>query len=306
MRAVQQRVRTAEEVAKEKASWRYHYTTNNALVGILSNREIWFSDPRFLNDAREWRHAGQIFSETIREVAKRHRSAWILAGCKEQHFAEMVENLCSQARNYEGRYFGENPVPMPFVFSLSMVDDALSQWRAYGNGEYCIGFNVHKLAEATKSKIVEVEYKKAEYDSSLDSMIDSFFSNHMQHIQKNGDIEDEVKYSGFQEFINFITESDYYIKFKDPGFGEEQEVRLVREVSCDDFGNIFFATNNRYPTPRLRVKLPGAPDLNKIIRRVICGPGADPQRSNDALAMMRVLWGTTLEPQYSKIPFRTS
>lgn len=36
----------------------YRYTTQRGLLGIISSKEIWATHTQYLNDAREFRHAG--------------------------------------------------------------------------------------------------------------------------------------------------------------------------------------------------------------------------------------------------------
>ena len=43
----------SEENPKEKNKLKYHYTSPNALLSILINQQIYFTDIRFLNDKSE-------------------------------------------------------------------------------------------------------------------------------------------------------------------------------------------------------------------------------------------------------------
>ena len=43
----------------------YHYTTQEGLLGIIKNKEIWATQTQYLNDAREYRHAIDVATSEI-------------------------------------------------------------------------------------------------------------------------------------------------------------------------------------------------------------------------------------------------
>lgn len=43
----------------------YHYTTQQGLLGIISDKEIWATHTQYLNDAREFRHALDIVKQEL-------------------------------------------------------------------------------------------------------------------------------------------------------------------------------------------------------------------------------------------------
>lgn len=286
---------------------RYHYTSLRALLGILGKREVWFSDPRFLNDAQEWKHAGQILSYTIRRISIRHRDRWITAGIAADEFDLMVNSLCERAENYLATYSFESEYPVPFIFCLSKVRDSLSQWRAYGNGEYCIEFDPERLAVATGARVVNVEYRDVGYDESAESAIDDCFNFFLEFTtERECIIKDEIKYDGFRHFKDFIRDSNYYTRYKHSGFKEEEEVRLVRYLDGVEIGDLFFDDSGRYPIPRLKIKLPAHHgEVMKILPGIICGPGADAERARNAFNMFGLLSGIGVRLDMSKVPFRS-
>ena len=62
----------------------YHYTTIEVFVSIVERGEIWFSDPRFMNDAREIHHAVEIVCRMIPAIAERHRQAYLDKGLPQE------------------------------------------------------------------------------------------------------------------------------------------------------------------------------------------------------------------------------
>ena len=46
----------------------YHYTTQQGLLGIIRDKEIWASHTQYLNDAREFRHALDLIKEELLKI----------------------------------------------------------------------------------------------------------------------------------------------------------------------------------------------------------------------------------------------
>jgi hypothetical protein len=53
----------------------YHYTTTDALLGILQAGSLWATDIRFLNDSTEFTFARDLFVNELRRRAVRLRNA---------------------------------------------------------------------------------------------------------------------------------------------------------------------------------------------------------------------------------------
>lgn len=54
----------------------YHYTSNFGLVGMHESQELWFSDVRFLNDSKEYKHACSLLGQYIQSYAGKYRQKW--------------------------------------------------------------------------------------------------------------------------------------------------------------------------------------------------------------------------------------
>jgi hypothetical protein len=289
----------------------YHYTSNIGLVGILSKGEIWMSDPRFLNDSQELHHAGAIVASTIRHVANEHRQKWIDAGCNPPAFDEMVANMVERFQNLSA----VAPFPAaaarstPYIFSLSQDGDSLSQWRAYGRGEYCIGFDGDQLAAAAGAHLCQVEYSDIDtVDARIVPMIEAFFTGHLVHTGPayNGGIDTEVRASGADDLQPRLWDDYYFPRKKHPGFREEQEWRLVKPLYPRSEGT-FFNDRGRYPTPCAKVKIFNTPEeIRRVVTEVVCGPGADATRAQDAFKMMKEAIGARFPLRFSRIPYRSA
>jgi hypothetical protein len=51
----------------------YHYTTQQGLLGIINNQEIWATHTQYLNDSREFCHATELMREEVSAMEKEPR-----------------------------------------------------------------------------------------------------------------------------------------------------------------------------------------------------------------------------------------
>lgn len=287
----------------------YHYTNNSGLVGMFSSQELWFSDIRFLNDSREYKHACDLLAKYIRKCASTHRQGWIDAGCTQDKFDGMINNMC-KGSTYERVQQNSSWEGFPFVFSLTQKRDSLNQWRSYGSG-YCIEIDV-KSIQSHALRLIKVAYKRDEdEDGYLSRVVNDFFSSNIRKIHPDGGLDQETYYAGIEDIVYKLWSSDFFVKHKDEGFHEEEEWRLVMYVdrSSAEFKNVFFDPSGRYPRPRLKIR-PNAQEypFSDIAKEIICGPGLDYELCMASISLMRLsktsnmFWGNRIS--YSNIPYR--
>jgi len=106
----------------------YHYTSTAGLLGMLSYKQLWFTQLNFSNDVVESTYAIDLISKVMREyIGLNNYSAF------------------SPDLN-EDKYFSQLDVPLVFTFSLSENGDTLSQWRGYcPAGGYSIRFSSEQV-----------------------------------------------------------------------------------------------------------------------------------------------------------------
>src|ERR1700754_3480854 len=71
----------------------HHYTSGAALLNILTTGELWFSDPRFLNDSQEWKWAGKLIGRTIQTIGAENRPRFIEKDCPAPTFESFINQL---------------------------------------------------------------------------------------------------------------------------------------------------------------------------------------------------------------------
>jgi hypothetical protein len=176
----------------------YHYTSAQALLGILQSRKLWLSGRWNLNDSNE----GVVFCERPREYATEK-------GSDEARVGAIVDRL-SELESY--------------VACFSAKRDLLSQWRGYANqgAGVCIGFEPNMLIELIRGGneclLQQVTYsdKVAELRDETRSLLDALLISHG---------------SPRSDFIQSAAKVMWTIKNR--AFEEEDEYRLILTTSAE-------------------------------------------------------------------------
>jgi len=288
-----------------------HYTTIQTIEKIISSKEVWFSNPLYMNDIEEVRF-GLIESERLllsdADVAKAlgtpDRSAKFFA-----------------AYNHYSKEFVENHLPDTFVFCLSQHepddnDGLLSMWRGYGgNGNgAAIVFDTRAIRTLPESPllIARVHYSTAE---GRRSWISGRLAKFASKIAELALPEDKLHLAAFSLFYRFKL---FALYSKHKGFEEEREWRItyvrerdVRKLLDPALGYLIGATGIE---PKLRFKLEHVPGLSaddlsltKLTDRIILGPSlSSPISQSTFQRMLRQHGEPVLADKVfaSTIPFR--
>lgn len=188
----------------------FHYTNVHAVQSILSNKKIWLTDIRYLNDSQEL-HDG--FSVLEKSLKNPKQSLFTDLEYKEKAI-ECIKNML-----FQGGSYSENLEPI-YIFSLSSTDDLLSQWRAYGT--YAIEFDKSVLEEyvgSIKECIYEKKEKKGKATIGLTNAIDTISKEMATCNGCLGPLSTDV-------LIKLVFDAAY---FKHHGFAEENEHRIIKQ-----------------------------------------------------------------------------
>src|SRR5262245_50249024 len=102
----------------------YHYTSADALDGILQSRRLWATHVAYLNDSSEYRYTMRLASGHLGAFGRRSTDPRLAA-----LHAEWERALELAADNHV------------YVISLSASRDLLSQWRSYAPKGFALGFD---------------------------------------------------------------------------------------------------------------------------------------------------------------------
>lgn len=188
-----------------------HYTDAGAIHSILLNKSIWLTDLRFLNDSRE------LFDgiDTFSNVLGKPRHGLFTNNDYRKESTEFLQKAFSDNISFG---ISEEPV---FVFSLSRINNQLSQWRAYGS--YAIEFDERILREEV-SNLQECVYVQNKKNEMAKYSVTSALADISQEMGGN-----EGR-TGIKSLDALSKIMERAATFKDEGFSEEQEFRIVERA----------------------------------------------------------------------------
>jgi hypothetical protein len=205
-----------ELYGEEPSDTLYHYTTLDALHGILVERGLWATDIHYFNDFAELRQTAALISAELRaRAAARDGDPAILAQM-DRWVSERLMNDCTI-----------------FVAALTPNGNLLSQWRGYG--PYGRGISLGIPAAHVLSCAADQSYSvgRCVYDLERQREVVRVLvgilhaSACAQPPTADGD-PDECHYAAFAPLQHAILR--IAALFKHPAFREEQEWRAVSPV----------------------------------------------------------------------------
>ena len=119
-----------ESIARPPVLW--HYTNGSNLINIVDHGKLYSTQVSCLNDQSEIQYSRELLRQAVRRLRLENGHS-----DEDTRLLEFVEeNLGNDVSTSEW-----------FVVCFSAVDDDLSQWRAYtqGEGGYSIGFHTDQI-----------------------------------------------------------------------------------------------------------------------------------------------------------------
>lgn len=289
-----------------------HYTSLINLENILSNNEVWLSNPLDMNDLEEVRFG----VNSGMDILQFHR------GLREVLETDIRRNAFYQALDNSYQEYGSEHVLDLYIMCFSVhdpiahIDGRLSMWRGYGmNGRgAAIVFDTSKVAILDDSPLAlaPVHYatpqeRRAKIEGKIDEVVQFFRNNRIPDEYLRGCAD-----ALFKRICLFAIFS------KHNGFLEEQEWRLVYFKDRDPNKHLepFLSYFNGPSGLQPKLKLPTRPipgvihdgfQLTDIIHSIIIGPTSSSlltRRSAERMldkADKSVLKGRL---RMSEIPFR--
>ncbi|MRW91415.1 hypothetical protein GJ699_15595 [Duganella sp. FT80W] len=184
-----------------------HYTDLNAVVSILTEPKLRFTDLRYLNDKAEFKHGVEQLCNAFTIVMP----SWMEYHPRSKAAREYVHNALQRAVSDFSQY---NPY---FVMSLSRRSDLLSQWRGYGH--YAIEFNEEELTRQIPSLRECIYGETEQQQAALQCLSDAIII-----VSKDFQSNDVVGIKGAEAITTLYELAS---TFKNGGFVEEQETRLI-------------------------------------------------------------------------------
>ena len=238
---------------------KYHYTSPNALLSILTTGCLRFTDARYMNDTSETLYFLKLLLEFIEKNKERYPlSLECINALLTKNSFEDIKSLKVSNINYDLTFMNKKDAPyIPkrvFVFCTSSDSDSLNMWNYYvhnGNYQgYNIGINMNKLLKTFHSigldKIGKIKishgnvlYNLKEQNFEIELFLNSTESALREHYNLFNNENDESQNQIHNSFIAYGEMIIYqYIEnsaafFKHTKFSGENEFRIVVEIRED-------------------------------------------------------------------------
>lgn len=279
----------------------YHYTTLNALQGILDNNEFWVTKSDFLNDKSEFQYTYDLFRENF------------LCNITELGFREKLINGFDAQIN-EVNDISRKPLNGYYIASFSTDSDSLALWSEFSNA---MGYNLEFDAEPfirSFGKLImwhgKVVYDKENQLLLLKEALEKAmtwrpeYGNVKSLSDFSKDTPDEIiDYIAFDLYA-FCTV--YAMFFKQPEFHLESEYRVVlssfHEVSeyVKKPETLFFRPVKEILIPYIKVHC----NAVEFLKSITVGPKNNIDIATAGISMYCRSKGITIPIHKSRIPLR--
>lgn len=300
----------------------WHYTSVDAFLKIVGNKNVFATDVRFMNDREEFVHARQLADEMVKE-----RPELDAEGFPDREFFAKTVAL------------GFGLKAEIFVACFTAAEDQLGQWRAYSHGSagVSLGFDlrgirpliesgstvcfapcVYSLARKRKLVWDAVRHVRDELASYRRSVFEE--ACRVDPTKRAAADKEEVvteflkanpeKRAPFERFAMSVARSRFdcvrvAALLKDSAFEEEKEWRLVLPTLLDQQEKMQnppqFRAGRTTPIPYIDHRFADKTPFPLV--DVILGPGSD---ENAVFAAERFLKlkGFGITPRVSAVPYR--
>lgn len=290
-----------------------HYTSIATLESIMTNNELWFSNPLYMNDLEELRFGILEGADAFR----RSEAIKLACGNPERHEKLLDEFACQLDR------FSNQHALDTYVFCLTEhekdnTDGLLSMWRGYGGGGNgaAIIFDTERINYVVDAPLI---FSKVTYQSRDERQ--QLIGNKLAEFARllsGTDIPTDKLYLASHAIFERIK--IFSIFTKHCGFSEEREWR-VAYLRERDRNHVFdkmlhYAIGKQGVEPKLKLKIEpiagvSADDLSleKIVCQIVLGPSvSSPLAKSVVRRMLETIGKQVLADKLvtSTTPFRAA
>lgn len=249
----------------------FHYTHADGLKGILTNRVIWATDARYLNDTTELSYINTVILETADKLKSDFKSDAALA-----FLAAASDGLLNGSTGTQDIY----------VSCFCADGDQLSQWRGYGG--YALGFDPGRLGATPRLALRRVVYDRAVQEDFVREVLE-FCARWLEGTTGRPPF-DHACVVALQATKHTLSEPAFC--FKHSGFAEEKEWRLVHRVMGGEHlahAPLLFRPETNGVVPYVELRPNGQQleiDALLPISDLVVGPNPHPQLALTATQQM--------------------
>lgn len=245
-----------ESIKREIPNNLYHYTDLNALIGIVSKKELWLTNQYFLNDRDEYKIGIRLIQDVFLEQKKKY-----LNNKKASIFLNTLDSAIELISRSN-----------VFTISFSEEQDLLSQWRGYANNCKGVSIDFLSLKDFIESGIqllpciYDVEEHREYINYIFDSTMYILFSTKEENKTDSNNFKDEEK--PYRDSIN--KAGSHFIKsgnvacsiIKNSSFKEEKEWRLIEFKDSE----IYYRDKSHFILPFIKKE---KQNLNEYINEIM-------------------------------------
>jgi hypothetical protein len=267
-----------------------HYTSIATLDAIMSNDELWFSNPLFMNDVEELRFG------ILEGIQAFHRNEAIRKACgSDERCKVLAEAFSACYAHFERKHAFDTYVLCLSEHEPGDTDGRLSMWRGYGsNGNgAAIVFDSAKIDVNDRSPLI---FDRVTYASSAKrrEWIEGKLTEFAERLHVQNVPTDKLYLPAHALFERIKV---FALFTKHQGFEEEREWRAVYFPDRDSDHRLHsmfsYAIGRHGVEPKLRFKV--APidgvtandfSLSKLVHRILLGPSLSNQLAITAVRRM--------------------
>lgn len=270
-----------------------HYTSAEAAVRIIQNREVWMRRTSTMNDYMEVEYGFECLNRAYKSDA-----ATSMKGALEEEFSGACQELEQKFDLWLPSFRGET-----YVTCISEHDDneddvgRLSMWRAYG-ATAGVAIVLNSTAFATASESISAYTSPVAYRS--DAQFSREFAAVCENIATQRDLWRDL---GRDAVINALFQMMRFstVCTKHPGFHEEREWRIIHTPALEPTDRLPSSVEVIRGVPQCVHKIPlkNYPDegfvgaeVPELIDRIIIGPAVDAWSMRDAFIRLLEAEGT--------------
>lgn len=206
-----------------------HYASLATVEKILSSKELWLSNPLYMNDMEELRFGMQAGAYAFRQ------NAALRAACADESTHEfLVSEFDKRFQNYDATHALDIFVLCFSAHDTKNTDGVLSMWRGYGAGGDGAALPIDTRPFTSLSDF-PLTFGAVKYLSAEDrlQLLSARLDDLAAAIEANERTKDNLADAVRQFFDRLLI---FALFTKHPGFREEQEWRAVYVPERDNTG----------------------------------------------------------------------
>lgn len=213
--------KTIEEAKGKYGNYLYHYTSIDALMGIIEKKEFWLGNTANMNDSSELM---DFTNRIINVVMERLSSSNDPIAIINSNASDIIYDITQGIKNH-----------YPYAMCFSYGDEDASLWERYADSArgVCIVFDIEKLYQLFFGGNMILDHVFYDYNEKQHEFVQII----LDYIKRK-----ETGFSSIEGVISNLALCAACHKHK--GFSSEKEVRLVSLIQPNKNERIFTKSNS--------------------------------------------------------------